>query len=306
LYSSSHPIDNLSVDLDGGERLRLVFKDLSPGTMLREARKIRPPFLYEPMREIATHERILSQRDFGTPAFYGAVVSPRSGRYWLFLERVSGPLLCQTGPAQWWDQAARWLATFHGAMESGVRAANRSGELHLLEYDRAFLHEWLVRAEDFLRRKPAVYSPVLGRRFGKIAGRYERVIQRLLALPQTMIHGEFYPSNVIIRHAPGNRSVCPTDWELTAIAPGLIDLAALTLGDWAEDQRSRMLRAYRDALEPNHGWPPSLEQLSEAVTYCQVHLCMQWLGWAPKWSPPASHGRDWLEELVRSADQLGL
>ena len=47
---------------------------------------------------------------------------------------------------------------------------------------------------------------------------------------ETVIHGEFYPKNVLIHDG----IVCPIDWESTAISVGEIDLAALT-ENWSEE-----------------------------------------------------------------------
>src|SRR5260370_1214057 len=113
IYSSSHTIENLQVELDHGTRLNLVFKDLSPTSLLVAARHVRPRFLYNPRREIETYSTILNPKKFGTPMCYGAVQHPELERYWLFLERVDGPLLWQMGRLETWERAARWLARLH-------------------------------------------------------------------------------------------------------------------------------------------------------------------------------------------------
>src|SRR6266511_4312995 len=113
VYSSSYTIENLEVELDHGQRLRLVLKDLSPASLLLTAQQVRPHFLYEPRREIETYRKILHPQRLSTPICYGAIASPELERYWLFLERVSGPLLWQRGRMESWEQAARWLARLH-------------------------------------------------------------------------------------------------------------------------------------------------------------------------------------------------
>src|SRR5438046_2445835 len=94
-YSSSCTIENLEVTLDRGQKLSLVLKDLSPVSRLAAARKVRPPFLYEPRRELETYRKILRPGEHGTAICYGAIESVERQRYWLFLERVKGPLLWQ-------------------------------------------------------------------------------------------------------------------------------------------------------------------------------------------------------------------
>ena len=110
VYSSSFTIENLDVELAGGRRLALVFKDLSPSSMLPTARRVRPSFLYEPRREIQVYREILEPERLGTPICYGAELDHEASRYWLFLERVSGPLLWQRGRIESWRQAARCCA----------------------------------------------------------------------------------------------------------------------------------------------------------------------------------------------------
>ena len=62
--------------------------------------------------------------------------------------------------------------------------------------------------------------------------------ERLLALPVGFIHGELYPSNVLVGERTGR--ICAVDWEMAGIGPLLLDLAALTSGAWTQ-------RAQRDS-----------------------------------------------------------
>ena len=305
-YSSSCAIENLEVELDRGQKLRLVFKNLSPASVLAGAKQVRPDFLYEPLREIATYENILPPQRLGTAICYGSVNSAEPERYWLFLERVTGPLLWQLGRLESWEQAARWLARLHSAFDFAKLPGRNEHFAHLVRHDKEFYHVWLSRAEEVLRHRHARTSPATCRNFRRLAGRYDRLVARLMHLPQTFIHGEFYPSNILVGSAKGRQRICPVDWELAGIASGLIDLAALTAGGWTSEERARMIAAYRHALEPGKNWPPSLPELVEAVECCQLHWCVQWLGWAPDWSPPEPHARNWLREAFRLADKLGL
>ncbi len=136
--------------------------------------------------------------------------------------------------------------------------------------------------------------------------RYDLVVKRLLELPRTLIHGELFPANVIVRPVKQGRQICPIDWEMAGLAPGLIDLAALTSGDWPEEQRRNMVSAYREAREPLNNTRSSPGELMEAVRWCQLHLAVQFLGWAVEWSPPEQQARNWLREALRLAKTLGL
>jgi Ser/Thr protein kinase RdoA (MazF antagonist) len=306
IYSSSYTIENLEIDLDRGRRLRLVMKDLSPASLLPAARQVRPYFLHAPLREIETYRKLLRSQDLGTPVYYGSVASPELERYWLFLERVQGPLLWQVGCMDTWRQAAQWLASLHSEFGAAIGPQNHPRLAHLLRYDERFLRLWPTRAEEFVRhRRIADCSDAL-RRFGRLADRYDGLVKRLLDLPMTVVHGEFYPSNVILREADGRRPICAIDWEMASIAPGLVDLAALTAGDWTEEQKRTLVAAYREALDAKTGQRPSMLELIEGVRCCQLHLCVQLLGWASDWSPPEQHARNWLREALGLAQTLGL
>lgn len=305
-YSSSYTIENLEVDLDHGRQLSLVFKDLSPASVLEKARHVRPRFLYRPQREIETYRAILNGERFGTPICYGAVQRPELERYWLFLERVDGPLLWQAGRIDTWKRAARWIARLHNHFGLNNGGQKVAWPVSLLRYDSEHLRCWVDRAEHFLAPRCDSLCDGLHHRFQRLASKYDRVVTRLLSLPRAFMHGEFYPSNVILRGNGGAKRVCPIDWEGAAIGPALIDLAALTSGNWTAEERSILIAAYREALEPAHGWPPSLKEMLELVDYCQLHLSVQWLGWASDWSPPRSHAQNWLGEALRLAGVLGL
>src|SRR3974390_151414 len=66
-YSSSNTIENLQVELANGKHLRLVFKDLSPTSLLETAREVRPQFIYNPQREILIYRAVLDPVQFQTP-----------------------------------------------------------------------------------------------------------------------------------------------------------------------------------------------------------------------------------------------
>src|SRR5262249_28754309 len=126
---------------------------------------------------------------------------------------------------------------------------------------------------------------------------YERVVDRLAALPTTLVHGELYASNVLLA---GNR-VCVVDWELAGIGPGVLDVAALTAG-LGETDASALAGTYRLALEDR----PDPTEFGFALDSARLHLALQWLGWSPDWAPPPEHALDWRAELPRLVERVGL
>src|SRR5262249_18789030 len=152
---------------------------------------VKPNFLYNPLREINTYQEILAKNRLGTAHFYGAVVRPGEDRFWLFLEKVPGMRLCQVGDYSAWLQAARWLARLHLRFSGESDSLNRSAPL--LRYDTAFYALWLKRVEMFqsVGLRQATWE--------SLVSDYDRAIERLIRLPSTLIHGEFYPSNILVQ-----------------------------------------------------------------------------------------------------------
>jgi hypothetical protein len=290
-YRSSFALEEIEVTLEDGTRLTALFKDLSPRSLLEEARRFRPAFLYDPLREINTYRLICAGGGMGTATFYGAVVDRALDRYWLFLEKVPGRELYQIGETELWQEAARWLARWHHRYDHGQLAAlAKTGNWPT--HDAAYFRRWLERAVQFASQGDADMD--------RLTACYDAVIERLVNLPVTFIHGEFYASNILVGTNAGAVRICPIDWEMAALAPGLIDLAALTGGEWSAEERMTIARAYYAAmpapLQP--GW----EEFSAALDLCRLHLAVQWLGWSPAWQPPPEHSRDWFSEALRLAE----
>lgn len=288
-YRTSFAVEELDVDLAEGPPLALVLKCGGPESLSAEARRVRPSFLYEPLREIEAYREILVPERVTTPAFYGAVVGDSTGRQWLFLERVRGHELWREGDFSIWEEAARWLARVHGRLSTV--SADKARRARLLRYDSGLLSRWPARAA------------ALGRLDGALAAlpaRYGEIVERLASLPRTVIHGEFYASNVMVREA--GREICPLDWELAGWGPGLIDLAALASGAWSDEQRHSLALAYHAELAPASR--PPLGDMLVSLDCCRLHLAVQWLGWARDWSPPPEHAQDWRAEATALSARL--
>jgi aminoglycoside phosphotransferase (APT) family kinase protein len=296
-YCTSFALEEVDVRLDDGRELRLMLKDVGPRAMSALARAAKPAFLLDPCREILTYRHLLGPIP-GPPTFYGAKVDPGRKRYALLIERVDGRPLWQAGELTVWQAVARWLAGLHHHFSSQGRRPRPSG--HLIVYDADYYDRWIQRALAFADRR----EPWRRRAIGQIADRYERVVERLTSLPTTLIHGELYASNVLIQETWEGVRVAPVDWEMAAVGPGLVDLAALVAGGWSDEQRTTIVRAYFDALPLPRAW--EWDDFVRALNHCRLHLAVQWLGWSPDWSPPQAHAQDWLAEAQHLAGDLGV
>lgn len=294
-YRTSFPLEELELRLEDGSELRLVFKQLGWATLDEQARLAKPRFLHDPLREAAVYASVLAPLTSGPPRYYGSEIDPRGDRYWLFVERVEGKELYQVGDLRLWQAVASWLGEMHLNLAGELERHVEGGRL--IDYDEAYYRTWIERAREFA----AASGPPAGRseEVDSIAERYDPVVEGLLELPKTVIHGEFYASNVLVGEGLAPR-VCPVDWELAAAGPGLVDLAALVSGGWGEPDRDRIVAAYRSVVGPD-------SFTSRQLDLARLHLAVQWLGWAPpEWVPPEGQRHDWLGEALALVERLGL
>jgi Ser/Thr protein kinase RdoA (MazF antagonist) len=293
-YRTSSPIEEVDAELADGTTVPLILKVLGRAALTDAARRAKPEFLDDPAREVEVYRSVLPSAPPGPPICYGAVADAVAGRYWVLLERVAGRELYQVGEFDLWEAAARWLARLQARFANRPEPAAR-----LLVHDADHYRAWARRA--------AAFAPPAARaRIERLAGRYQRTVERLMALPPTVLHGEFYASNVLVCDTPAGVRVCPVDWELAGWGPGPIDLAALTAGTWADDDRQALAGAYHDELVRLGAAAGSLDDLLAGLDWCRLHQAVRWVGWSADWAPPAGHAHDWAGEAIALADRLGL
>jgi len=287
------------VELAGEGPLTLLFKQLDWEALEPEAQVAKLRFLHDPEREPAVYAQLLPQAPPGPARCFGAVAEP--GRHWLFLERIEGRELFQVGERGLWEQAARWLASFHVAMAPDLDRHRETGRL--IDHDATFYRGWMERAERFAAKRADGSAATVA----WLRERHEQAIETLRAMPRTVLHGEFYASNVLVasdfEHSRVGRKsdtrVAPVDWELAAVGSGLTDLAALVSG-WPREDREAIAAAY--AAEP--GVSPFTPR---DLDLARLQVAVQWLGWAPpEWEPPEEQRHDWLAEATELAEELEL
>jgi aminoglycoside phosphotransferase (APT) family kinase protein len=278
-YRSSFAIEELEVMRSDGQLLSIVFKDLGRSGLNHAGRLAKPSWLHDPQREIHVYTSILSAHELGTATCYGSIVDPELDRYWLFLERVEGLPLWQLGDIGVWQAVARWLAHLHVTVDPprGSR---------LLQYDDGHYGGWLSRA--------VAAAPSAG--LEDLRPRYDSAVARIASAPAVFVHGELYPSNVLVVDSKDVR-VCPVDWELSGIATGMLDLAALTTG-LPEADASLLVDAYVGEL------PEIAHDPAELLECCRLYLAIQWLARSEHWTPPLEHARDWVADALASAERL--
>lgn len=295
-YCSTFPLEELRVRWGNNSDERLVWKDLSHEGPADPVWAVKAAFLRDPLREITVYRDLLAPAGLSTPRYRGALSQAERGRHWLFLDHVDGDPLWQCGEDEVWQGAARWLAQLHARFAGRVERLPR----RLLRHDSAYYRRWLERARRFVRWPQE--SDDCSRDFAWLAARATKVVDWLIEQPATLLHGEFYPANVLVEPRCDGTRIRPLDWEMAGIGSGLLDLAALVSGVWSEADREMLVSAYRSELPVE--LRPSEGELRGGLARCRLLLAVQWLGWSEHWTPPQEHAHDWLGTALELAAEV--
>jgi aminoglycoside phosphotransferase (APT) family kinase protein len=283
--------ERLHVELDGGESIRVFLKDLDPAHQTEIARKVREPSLVSGHRELQMYQAILSRlQRLGTPRLYAVRWEPERGIYWLFLEDTGTSRLRECRNFARWIPAAQWAARFHAA----CRSLAHSLTSFLPVYNEEHYRRCAERVEQILPGLELEDRRLIGQALEHYMGR----IEWLSALPRTVIHGQYFGRNIMLRRRNRERMIAVIDWETAALGPGLIDLVSFTSGKWTDEQRRTMWRAYFDQYEAETEVSRDWENFCKELRELELYQALEWLAWWRNRSVSHNFGK-WVTELKR-------
>lgn len=256
-YSSSYSTETITVHLAGREPLRIFLKNFAVAAWEKDLMPERRS------RELTVYRDLLSLEQLGTPAYYGAVWDDARARYWLLLEHVDGPQVkwCEFDE---WLRAAAWLGRLHGRFPPGGDDIANAG--YLVQHDALYFRETMARAQDTV----AAADPALGRRLAAATARYEDLIDDLVALPRTLVHGGYRPQNIIRGGADQHPRICPADWEEAAFGSQFYDFAYISDG-FDGDRMDALWQAYRNEARRHGVEVPPDADAARLVSAFNVH-----------------------------------
>lgn len=222
--------------------------------------------------------------NFSSP-FIGALHDASTDACWLVLRWLDDAHRVAKSPdPQAIELAAAWLGRFHRATSARIRRQGLSG---LVDYFDA-IPRWAALAQDAL-----VLHARSDVRIRAALDSLESALAPLLQAEPTVVHGDFYPPNVLVH----GDVVVPIDWEWCGVGAGEIDLAALTEG-WGERAARRCLTRYVEAR-----WGEPADRATERrVEAARLFLALRAIGGhlAPTDPLPAL----WRDQLVSSCERL--
>ena len=218
--------------------------------------------------EVEVYRQVLATLDTTTAKFYGAYTAAAPDKIWLILEYLEDYEQLKNAPQPGaMIETVRWLGRFHAATEELLS----KGAIPFLKiYDVAYYREWAKRTLEFAasQRRSFPWLPPLCRK-------WEELAEALLLPPASIIHGDFYGSNILMS------SDVPfvVDWESAAAAVGEIDLAFHTEG-WPEEIVKLCEAEYQKTRWPEN--PPP--EFSRRLQAGRLYQHFRWLGDHPEWT----------------------
>lgn len=283
IWASTYPSEVVTCEVDGSRELKLYCKYTAG--LHYESFGHRGGVSYE----VEVYRRVLSGLSTPVPRFYGAYEEPATGEVWLILEYLEQSQRVTKGPQpESILRAAHWLGRFHAANETRISSPTVS---FLHTYDADYYLGWASRTLRFARElRPRLTW------LATLCARFEEGVKMLLSPPPTIIHGEFYPHNILL----SDGQIYPIDWESAAIAAGEIDLATLTEA-WKPAHLQQAEVAYQQAR-----WGgPAPVGFRRRLAAARLYLCFRWLGDHPEWTLGAGN-REYFESMRLFGEELGL
>lgn len=289
-YTSSFQAEHLRITINDGDCIPVFFKDLNPEHQIEPAKKVRTIDLGPSYHELRVYREILSQISLGTPQLYAVRWEPDRGVYWLFLEDVGDSRLRDSRNYERWVPAARWAARFHAAT------------MRLSKSKLNFLREYDSRHYGACADKVRAILPELETRdrslVSRALDRYISHIDWYASLPRTVIHGQFFGKNIMLRSKNGDCMLAVIDWETAALGPGGYDLVSVSSGRWTREQRQAMWRAYFDQYETETRVSRNWEDFCQDLRELELYQALEWLAWWRNRSVSHNFGK-WVKELGR-------
>jgi aminoglycoside phosphotransferase (APT) family kinase protein len=233
------------------------------------------------VREVDVYRLVLASSRASSARFIGSWIEPRTGATWLVVEYLENGL--RANKAHKRDgmlTAARWIGAFHAEQE---RLHDRL-EGVVPRYDLDYYRGWIERTVSFAERPPAWLV--------NLTDRAEAVFAPLLDRSLTVVHGEYYPKNILVV----GQTAFPVDWESTAVGAGEVDLAMLT-ENWGPDIVRQCVDEYCSAR-----WASPQPDFERAFLTARLYTQFRWLGDYPKRFTRENKRLEWAHAIAQELE----
>ncbi len=212
--------------------------------------------------EAMIYRDVVSQLPFSHIKYFGdySISQSNSHDVCLVLEYLENGIQLKHVEPEIFSDAAEWIARFHQFYENknpgSVRVLDEHHYMSLVDHTLSLVGNMNYQLQWF--RDMCFY--------------FRDNIYVLTETPQTVIHGEFYGKNILVK----SDSIYAIDWETAAIGPAEIDLAALMDG---KDERriGFAIDSYKKTRWGKSEIPSTFsKRLLMANLYYQFHWIKDW------------------------------
>jgi hypothetical protein len=235
--------------------------------------------------EAMVYDKILSQSPLPSVGYYGQCTLSKQNEMFIILDYVQDPKK-MTHVDDGMEKAIKWIARFHSYHQGYFNP-----EMSI--YTPSYYSVWRLKLELALKQQIEQF-PWLPDLFNY----YEKNVSCMVHSPfVTVIHGEYYPVNVIAHED----TVYPIDWESAAIGTGEIDLASLIDG-WDEENIEKYVELYTANRWPDGNY--CYEDFRNRLLMAQLYFHFRWLSSNPLKESLSSRYQD-LFEISKKIESVG-
>ena len=281
-FATLFPADILSVNLEGGDKIRLFLKHVG-------YEESSHPDKLGPQRETQIYLKLFQGTSLPVPKVYGCHPNRLSHRHEMFLEYLDGWTL-QYHDLEHWFSAATRLADLHLHFE----CEELDSRDFLNSFNQEYFTFWAHRAVTVVSCR----APKLANRLERIVVDYDKIAKLLSNQPSTLVHNDLAPKNVIADTSVDPARIYFIDWEMAGVGCGLLDLVHLKYG-LDEENDQRMLRTYLRALEGSMLLPSTAQELDQVLFACELHKSIYRLGHIDEWGVPDERVAEFIGESER-------
>jgi thiamine kinase-like enzyme len=280
-YYSTAPNEIITIRVDEEKTIQLFCK-YSGETSYAHGTRGGVPY------EARVYREVLQPLNLPFAKFYGEYTDKKTGETWLFLQYLDKNLRISEAHENAIVISAKWLGRFHRQNEKRISDSQFD---FLQRYNSQYYLGWVKRtmlySKTIQKKYPFLKSIITG---------WEEIVHELLTPPDTIIHGEFYPNNILL----WRDSIHPVDWESTAIAIGEIDLSTL-IEKWSKKTIEKCEKEYKLSRWPNDV-PINFDRKMDAS---RLYQQFRWLGERIDWTTSPKIRRR-IEQAKILGERLGL
>jgi thiamine kinase-like enzyme len=255
INASTFPAEVIICEIEGNCRLPLFCKYLSGKGQNNFGHRGGVEY------EIKVYDQVLRHIPLSKPKYYGTCYLKESNETLLVIQFLENScrLNKSSDPELYVTMAAGWIASFHNfwAMQQPS---------FIKPYDNGYYSYWVDQVRKLLSNTSGSFNLLV-----HLCDYFTDNLNILTQGQLTLIHGEYYPANILIK----NDSIYPIDWESVAIATPEIDLASLIEG-WSDSTVEKFINAYTTARWPDGNFPR--KEFADRLLMARIYFHLRWIG----------------------------